>query len=597
VAVAPGADGEGLAVRRITSRFVLLIATAAVLPLVVYGLVSVNSLRTGTSQSVALGNQAVAKQVAARISLYLDNNLRVLTSIAAEIEGTQLKPWQQTRLLRNHLLDFHEFREISVFDAGGRVLATSRVGASAVAPPEKGPVPNDTDRYFVDTPHIDADALPTTTIAVPMGGNQDPGWIVAEISLEELWRTVDRIKVGTTGYALLLDEQAKLLAHGNPNDKPLIATATSASAEEQALALAVRQDPESLGSKKFRNSRGEELLGVAAAVAYPKWTVIVEQPTVDAFAVARRLERQLLTTIGLALLGTVAFGWIWGRSFIQRIFALTRGTQAIAEGRMDERVALSGRDEISQLGAAFNSMADKLVELQENVRKQERQAMFGRIAAGLVHDLSHPIQNIGNSCKLIQKMFEDLEYRETFKKTVERELVIIKRVLDDLRNIARPIPLERFPVDLNRTVGDAVEAMEQHAETAGLTLRSELSPETLYIEGDVFALGRVYRNLILNAIQATAPGGLIVVASESRGDRVQVRIYDTGCGIPPERISQIFEDFVTTKRRGLGLGLAISKKIVEQLGGTITVASEVGKGTTFVLEFPRTAARPMLVAG
>ena len=191
-------------------------------------------------------------------------------------------------------------------------------------------------------------------------------------------------------------------------------------------------------------------------------------------------------------------------------------------------------------------------------------------------------------------MFEDLEYRETFKKTVERELVIVKRVLDDLRNIARPIPLERFPVDLNRTVADAAESMEQHAVTAGLTLRTELTPETIFIEGDVFALGRVYRNLILNAIQATAPGGLIVVASEAQGDRVQVRIYDTGCGIPPERISQIFEDFVTTKRRGLGLGLAISKKIVEQLGGQISVASEVGKGTTFVLEFPRTTARPML---
>ena len=115
---------------------------------------------------------------------------------------------------------------------------------------------------------------------------------------------------------------------------------------------------------------------------------------------------------------------------------------------MDERVAIAGQDEIRQLGDAFNSMADRLVELQEDVRKQERQAMFGRIAAGLVHDLSHPIQNIGNSCKLIQKMFDDAEYRETFKRTVERELVIIKRVLDDLRNIARPIPLERFPVDI-----------------------------------------------------------------------------------------------------------------------------------------------------
>jgi signal transduction histidine kinase len=586
-------------VKRITGRFVLLIATAAVLPLVVYGLISVSSLRSGTEQSVGKGNQAVAQQVAAYIRQYFDNNLRVLTSIGTEIRGTQLEPWQRERILRNHVLDFHEFREISVFDASGRLQATSRVGPSTLSIPDSADLVGDgAQKYSVATPHEDADALPTTTIAVPIvGGAEDRGWIVAEISLEELWRTVDHIKVGMTGYALLLDEHGKLLAHGNPNDKAKIASGVESAPAERVLAEALRADQPSMEPKQFTNDRGEKLLAVAAAVANPRWTVLVEQPTRDAFAVAAALERQLLAAIGLALLGTMILGWLWGRSFIQRIFALTRVTRAIADGRMDERVALSGQDEIRQLGDAFNSMADRLVELQEEIRKQERQAMFGRIAAGLVHDLSHPIQNIGNSCKLIQKMFEDLEYRETFKKTVERELVIIKRVLDDLRNIARPIPLERFPVDLNRTVADAAEAMEQHAETAGLTLRTELTPETVFMEGDVFALGRVYRNLILNAIQATAPGGLIVVASEVRGNRAQVRIYDTGCGIPPERIGQIFEDFVTTKRRGLGLGLAISKKIVEQLGGTISVTSEVGKGTTFVLEFPRTEARPMLVAG
>jgi signal transduction histidine kinase len=584
--------------RRITGRFVLLIATAAVLPLVIYGLVSVRSLRVGTEQSVGAGNQAVAQQVAYRIELYFNNNIRVLSSIATQIRGTQLEQWQRERILRNHVLDFREFREISVFDGGGHVVATSRISGSTLTIPGAAASASEKSAFYVDIPHIDADGLPTTTIAVSLAGaGQDPGWIVAELSLEELWRTVDSIKVGTQGYALLMDEQAKLLAHGNPNDKSLIATGASASPREKQLAIDLRQNPQSTAPQQFYNGRGELLLVVAALVGKPEWTVLVEQPTDEAFALTHSLERQLLATIGLALLGTVIVGWVWGRAFIQRIFALTRVTRAIADGRMDERVKLRGHDEIRQLGDAFNSMADRLVELQEEIRKQERQAMFGRIAAGLVHDLSHPIQNIGNSCKLIQKMFEDMEYRETFKKTVERELVIIKRVLDDLRNIARPIPLERFPVDLNRTVADAAEAMEQHAETAGLTLRTELTPETVYIEGDVFALGRVYRNLILNAIQATAPGGLIVVASEARGDRVQVRIYDTGCGIPPERIGQIFEDFVTTKRRGLGLGLAISKKIVEQLGGTITVASEVGKGTTFVLEFARTQSRPMLVAG
>ena len=583
----------------ITGRFVLLIATAAVLPLLIYGAISVTSLQRGTEESVGKGNQALARQVAEQIKLYFQNNVRVLSSIGTEIRGTRLQDWQKQRILVNHVLDFPEFREISLFDSGGRLKATSRAsGATSLAIPDSTEWSGKASDFYVAPPHIDTDALPTTTIAVPLtGGLEEPGWIIAEISLEELWRTVDHIRVGQKGYALLLDQEATLIAHGNADDKELIAGHGAASPDEHTIADEVRTSPETAAPRMFASRRGEELQAVAATIANPRWTVIVEQPTDDAFAVAKKLRRQLITAIALALAGTIILGSVWGRSFLQRIFALTRVTKAIAEGRMDERVRLSGHDEIRQLGDAFNSMADRLAELQEEIRKQERQAMFGRIAAGLVHDLSHPIQNIGNSCKLIQKMFEDAEYRETFKRTVERELVIVKRVLDDLRNIARPIPLERFAVDLNRTVSDAAEAMEQHAETAGLTLRTELAPEMLVIEGDVFALGRVYRNLILNAIQATAPGGLIVVATEARGERAQVRIYDTGCGIPPERLGQIFEDFVTTKRRGLGLGLAISKKIVEQLGGHISVASEVGKGTTFVLDFPRTAARPMLVAG
>lgn len=587
--------------RRITSRFVLLIATAAVLPLVGYGLVSVRSLIEGTQRSVSHGNRAVAQQIAERIAQYFEHNVRVLRSIGIELTGTQLEPWQRERILTNHVLDFPEFREITVLDRSGRAIATSRIGqATSLA------IPNTTDirrgDYHVATPHLDTDGLPTTTIAIPIANNPDAsGWIVAEISLEELWRTVDQIRVGMEGYALLIDQTAKIIAHGHPDDKGLIAGSSTAGPDEQALAADLRASQGTQTdlrfSATFDDRRGEPVHAVAALVGKPDWTVLVEQPTQDAFAITRELQRQLLFSIGLALLGTMVLGWLWGRSFITRIFALTRATQAIAEGRMDERVVISGRDEIHQLGDAFNSMADRLVELQENVRKQERQAMFGRIAAGLVHDLSHPIQNIVNNCKLIVKMYDDPEYREEFRRIVEREGTIIKRVLDDLRNIARPIPLERFPVDVNRTVADSVETMEQHAETAGLTLRMELAPEPAMIEGDVFALGRVYRNLILNAIQATAPGGLVVAATEVHDDRVQVRIHDTGCGIPPERLAAVFEDFVTTKRRGLGLGLAISRKIVEQLGGRITVASEVGKGTTFLLEFPRTRRAQIALVG
>ena len=122
--------------------------------------------------------------------------------------------------------------------------------------------------------------------------------------------------------------------------------------------------------------------------------------------------------------------------------------------------------------------------------------------------------------------------------------------------------------------------------TAAASPSTRSTGPALVIEGDRFALGRVYRNLIMNAIQATEAGGRVTIATGRAGDWVEISVTDTGSGIPAERISAIFDDFVTTKRRGLGLGLAISKRIVEQLNGTIDVQSEVGRGTAFTLRFP-----------
>jgi signal transduction histidine kinase len=134
--------------------------------------------------------------------------------------------------------------------------------------------------------------------------------------------------------------------------------------------------------------------------------------------------------------------------------------------------------------------------------------------------------------------------------------------------------------------------MKTTADGAGVGLDGEMVFGPLYIEGDLFALNRVYRNLIINALQATPPRGRVVVRTMRQNDAAVIEVADTGCGIPPDRLETIFEDYVTTKRRGLGLGLAISKKVVEQLGGTIAVTSEVGLGTTFTLRFPLTKARP-----
>jgi len=217
--------------------------------------------------------------------------------------------------------------------------------------------------------------------------------------------------------------------------------------------------------------------------------------------------------------------------------------------------------------------------------------MFGRIAAGLVHDLSHPIQNIGNSAKLMARDDIDPEGREAFRRTVERELATLKRFMDDLRNLVKPKPVERFAMEVNGSVSEVVDSMRPEGDRQGVAIETHYAADPIVIEADRFALGRVYRNLITNAIQATSAGGRVTVTTALVDHQALISVSDTGSGIAPERLSAIFDDFVTTKRRGLGLGLAISKRIVEQLDGTITVESEVGRGTAFTLRFPARGRR------
>ena len=121
--------------KSITSRFVMLIATAAIAPLVTYGIVSVVQLRSGTVQSVTEGNHRVAEQVAGQIHQYISNNERVLKSLAVELRTAGLAPWQRSRILKDYVLDFPEFREISMFDDSGRPVATSRFTDPTVSVP------------------------------------------------------------------------------------------------------------------------------------------------------------------------------------------------------------------------------------------------------------------------------------------------------------------------------------------------------------------------------------------------------------------------------------------------------------------------------
>jgi signal transduction histidine kinase len=604
-----------LTIRHIATRLALLLALAAVVPLVAYGLVSILSLQEGTHDSVVAGNQNVATRAAEEIRRHLVTHADLLKALAADLQNTGLDRRQQDQILKNYVLEFREFREITLFAADGSPVVSSRVGKPRIdinsfarnsgsgdskdeSARSESRTSNPESRHAVAVHgvlmspiRVDDELLPTSTFAIHLTHLNEPaGWLAGEFNLEEMWRMVDQIRIGAHGYAMVIAPGGELVAHGDPDKKAWVAQARNMVAHPLVASLRIApakpdgsREPISL---EYTAEDGVRQLGVAALVPDLGWTVAVEQPTAEAYANAAVLQRQLMIAISIALLGMIAIGSVFGRSFINPILALQRATQSVAAGKLETRVQIDSRDEIGELGTAFNTMAARLAELQEDVKKQERQAMFGRVAAGLVHDLLHPIQNVGNNTRLLLRDDVDAETRQDCGRIIDRELTTIRRFLDDLRNVVKPKPVERFAMDVNATVTEVIDSMRPEGDRHGILVSGRLAAAPLVIEGDRFALGRVFRNLITNAIQATAPGGSVTVTTMRRGDQVEISVADTGSGIPPERLSAIFDDFVTTKRRGLGLGLAISKRIVEQLDGTIAVASEVGRGTSFTLRFP-----------
>lgn len=567
-------------IRRIATRFALILATAAVLPLFAYGAWSLVTLQRGTRDSVVDGNLNVAIRAADQIQRYVTGNADILKALAADLQGTGLEQWQQDRILKNYVLQFREFRELTLFTESREIIASSRIGPPRVV------IPSDNSTMVsgvqMSPIRVDDDLLPTSTFAIHLTRlNQPSGWLVGEFSLEEMWRMVDQIRIGERGFAMVVAPDGALIAHGDPDKKALVAQSVNVSSHPL---IADRNTTSQW--REFQDETGQQQLAVAAPIELLKWTMIVEQPTAEAYSNAARLRTQLLVAAAVALLVMVGVGLVFGRRFIAPIFALQRGTHAISEGNLDARVQIDSADEFGDLGASFNSMADRLVQLQEDVKRQERQAMFGRVVAGLFHDLNHPIQNIGNNARLLLREDMDVEAKGMSQRIIERELGTLKMFMDDVLNIAKPRPIERFPLDINISVNEIVESMQAEGERADVAVSGDYAPGPLVIDGDRFALGRVYRNLITNAIQATGPGGRVTVTTSRKDTQVEVRVTDTGSGIPPERLNAIFDDFVTTKRRGLGLGLATSRRIVEQLSGTITVESQVGRGTSFILRFP-----------
>lgn len=312
-------------------------------------------------------------------------------------------------------------------------------------------------------------------------------------------------------------------------------------------------------------------------------------------AAAQRDRLITLIILGILLPAVIA---VFSKRFTQPITDLGLAARRVTAGNLDFEVPATGPEEVSALSHTFNEMLAVLRrsrELEEALQRAERSAVVGRLASGIAHEIRNPLNFINLSIDHLQESFapaneaQRAQYRHILT-TIKDELARLNRLVSEFLSYGRPAKLKLREVDARSLIEEVRDLVSTKAVEQGVKIEIEADGsggEDTRLIADPELLKTCFSNLMINAVQAMPGGGDLNVGLHSDNGHIEIVFTDTGTGILPEALQQIFEPYYSTKETGIGLGLPLTKKIIEEHGGQIAVASEVGIGTMFTVTLPR----------
>ncbi len=518
---------------------------------------------------------------------------------------------------------FDTFENVALVDTNGNVITSTdsnysdQWGNNSLFQRALGGTPSMSDTTVSTNPYTLA-----IQIASPvMGSNsQVSSVLVAQMSMENIWQMIKRVKVGATGYVCLVDGSGNIIA--GPDQAKLfqkiVFAGDGSSMPPEHQMIQYNQD----GTKMCAVVAGVNML---VPWSGDKWSFVGIMPASEAFAPANEVTKVSWIVMGILILSFVVVGLILGRFLSNKIRALSKGTAEIAAGNLRHRLPPMQPKDMGQLADSFNSMATRLevsaaeiarwnAHLSEQIEaktkeleklmtgrvQSERLSAMGYIATSVAHELNDPLTAISGYAQLGVKEIEKpsspqempgiLKNASDYFKNIEKELQRSKNIVRKLISFVRYSKASSGIVDINQVVGDTLSIARHHLEINKVELLTELKPDLPPVRGDIHQLQQIFLNMILNAQKAMSEGGKLNVETrqhEGNDRRVEVFFSDTG-GIPPERLDKVFEPLPSSEAEGQGtrLDLSVTYDLVKQLGGEIEVKSEAGVGTTFIISFP-----------
>ena len=317
------------------------------------------------------------------------------------------------------------------------------------------------------------------------------------------------------------------------------------------------------------------------------------------------IEREtVLVFLGITLLGafvSMALSYVVARRISVPVRKLASAAREVAQGNLDTKVEIVSGDELGELAEAFNVMATALKERDERLKdyttkriiETERLALIGQLSANVAHELNNPLQGIVTYSHLLLERLPCEDSTTASIRKIVAQADRCREIIRGLLDFSRQRKPDKTVCSLNSVLLDCLSLVENQASFHNITIEKDLQADLPTAVIDPSQIERVIMNMIINASEAMEAGGRLRIATrhDPRLHQIEVEFSDTGHGIPQEHIDKIFDPFFTTKEvgHGTGLGLAISYGIVREHHGTISVESEVGKGTTFLIRLPMSA--------
>jgi len=609
--------------RRLLRKYVALVVALVVAALLTSGLTELYFSYQDNKEALSRIQAEKASSAASSIDQFLDSILRQVRVVSPPPFGTGAAATDERELDYERLLQrVPSVVSVSYLDASGRECL--RVSQSDLTSRECGRDVSSTPRFlearldgtYVGPVYFFRGSQPRIVVAVAESGS-GRGVVSTEVDLRFVDDVISQTRVGEAGYGYAIDSRGLLVAHPETN---LVLKRTSFASLPQVRAALEGADPEASSVTIGRTTDGTEVLSASETIDQLGWRVFVEEPLSEAFAPLDSTIRRTALLLVLFLALAIGTSVVLARQMARPIVAMQEAAARIGAGALDQRIDARSGDELGALAEEFNRMAAQLQESYADLEQkvEERTAELGaalaeldeksrqletaslhksEFLANMSHELRTPLNAIiGFSQVLREGMVGEVnpkqaEYLDDILSSGNHLLSLINDVLDLSKVEAGQVELELAPFSLQEALERGVVMVRERATRDGVTLTLAPAAERELVPGDERRVRQVIFNLLSNAVKFTPQGGSVDVWTSRVNGEVRVSVADTGPGIAPGDQERIFEEFQQTEagleqREGTGLGLALSKRLVELHGGRIWVESEPGSGSTFTFTLP-----------